>query len=69
MKGVLKQMAKKALKDEFDPKTYYHATMEDIDVFNPRQINQMDLYNENPKPRGATYFSSSPEYVLSLIHI
>ena len=49
--------------DQFDPQTYYHATMEDIDVFNPRKINQMDLYDENPKPRGATYFSSSPKYV------
>ncbi len=49
--------------DQFDPQTYYHATMEDIDVFNPRKINQMDLYDENPKPRGVTYFSSSPEYV------
>ena len=49
--------------DQFDPQTYYHATMEDIYVFNPRKINQMDLYDENPKPRVVTYFSSSPEYV------
>ncbi len=49
--------------DQFDPQTYYHATMEDINIFDPRKINQMDLYNENPKPRGATYFSSSPKYV------
>jgi len=47
--------------DQFDPQTYYHATMEDIDVFDPNKMNPMAEFDE--KPRGATYFSSSPEYV------
>ena len=47
--------------DQFDPQTYYHATMEDINIFDPNKMNPMAEFDE--KPRGATYFSSSPEYV------
>ena len=48
--------------DQFDPQTYYHATMEDIDVFNPNRG-----FEDDGTSRGATYFSSSPEYVNSYL--
>ena len=44
--------------DQFDPQTYYHATMEDIDIFDPNRG-----FMDDDTSRGATYFSSSPEYV------
>ena len=44
--------------DQFDPQTYYHATMEDIDIFDPNRG-----FMDDGTSRGATYFSSSPEYV------
>jgi len=47
--------------DQFDPQTYYHATMEDINIFDPNKMNPMAEFDE--KPRNATYFSSSPKYV------
>lgn len=66
MKGVLKQMAKKALKDEFDPKTYYHSSIEDIYKFDPRMPIEKGAYGQdsvfNPiDTRGATYFTSDKE--------
>ena len=66
MKGVLKQMAKKALKDEFDPTTYYHSTIEDIYKFDPRMTIEKGAYGQdsvfNPiDTRGATYFTSDKE--------
>ena len=52
---------------EFDPKTYYHYSPEpDITKFDPKTTN--DPFNEfmyQPKEegrRGATYFTSDPEY-------
>ena len=66
MKGVLKQMAKKALKDEFDPTTYYHSTIEDIYKFDPQASIEKGAYGQdsvfNPiDTRGATYFTSDKE--------
>ena len=73
MKGVLKQMAKKALKDEFDPTTYYHSTIEDIYKFDPQASIEKGAYGQdsvfNPiDTRGATYFTSDKELADQVLH-
>ena len=50
-----------ALTDVFDPKTYYHASGDpSITKFDPDALDSWE--DLNPGRRGATFFSSDPEY-------
>jgi hypothetical protein len=48
--------------DTFDPKTYYHATTQDINKFNPFEDPIYGAYSREGgvDSRGATYFTSNP---------
>jgi len=51
--------------DTFDPKVYYHSTVENIDKFNPLVSSDKGAYKREtdvPVNRGATYFTSNLRY-------
>jgi hypothetical protein len=52
--------------DQFDPQTYYHSTIEDIDKFDPKMPIEKGAYGQDGvfdpiDTRGATYFTSDKE--------
>jgi hypothetical protein len=52
--------------DTFDPNVYYHATIENIDKFNPQMDSSVGAYGsvgayDDTTTRGATYFTSDRE--------